>query len=168
MSFPRSVGQIPIYYNHKNTGRPAAREFHKFQSNYLDVPNDPLYPFGYGLSYTNFNYSDIQLSDSVMTAGQAIKATVTVTNSGNYDGEEVVQLYIFDRIASVTQPLKKLKGFQKIFLKKGESRAVTFPIGINELKFFNTDLKYIAEPGDFRVYIGGNSRDVKAANFKLK
>ena len=168
MSFPRSVGQIPIYYNHKNTGRPAAKEFHKFQSNYLDVPNDPLYPFGYGLSYTNFTYSDILLSNSEMTTAQTIRATVTVTNAGNYDGEEVVQMYIFDPVASVTQPVKKLKGFQKIFLKKGESKQITFTIGIDELKFFNSDLKYIAEPGDFKVYIGGNSRDVKAADFKLK
>jgi beta-glucosidase len=168
MSFPRNVGQIPIYYNHKNTGRPSPGEFHKFQSNYLDVANDPLFPFGYGLSYTNFEYSNIQLSNPAMTASQTIKATVTVTNAGNYDGEEVVQLYIFDPVASVTQPLKKLKGFQKIFLKKGESKVVTFTIGIDELKFFNSDLKYIAEPGDFKVYIGGNSKDVKAADFKLR
>lgn len=168
MTFPRNVGQIPIYYNYKNTGRPAARDFQKFQSNYLDVPNDPLYPFGYGLSYTSFTYSKIQLSDSIMTAGQTIRATVTVTNSGNYDGEEVVQMYIFDPVASVTQPLKKLKGFQKIFLKKGETREVIFPVGIDELKFYNTELKYVAEPGDFKIYIGGNSRDVKSAGFTLK
>jgi beta-glucosidase len=168
MSFPRTVGQIPIYYNAKNTGRPAAKEFQKFQSNYLDVPNDPLFPFGYGLSYTNFNYSNIEMSSTQMTTNQIINASVTVTNSGNYDGEEVVQMYIFDPVASVTQPLKKLKGFQKIFLKKGESRRVIFPISVEELKFYNSDLKYISEPGQFKVYIGGNSRDVKEAGFELK
>jgi beta-glucosidase len=168
MTFPRNVGQVPVYYNHKNTGRPASRDFQKFQSNYLDVSNEPLFPFGYGLSYTSFEYSNIQLSDSTMTAGKSIKATVTITNSGNYDGEETVQMYIFDPVASVAQPVKKLKGFQKIFLKKGESRQVTFTISIDELKFYNARLQYIAEPGDFKVYIGGNSRDVKEASFALK
>jgi beta-glucosidase len=168
MTFPRSVGQIPIYYNAKNTGRPAEKNFHKFQSNYLDIENDPLYPFGYGLSYTNFSYSEIHLGSNTMSATQTLNASVTVTNTGNYDGEEVVQMYIFDPVASVTQPLKKLKGFQKIFLKKGESRVVNFPITVNELKFYNSDLKYIYEPGAFKVYIGGNSRDVKEAGFNLK
>ncbi|HEV8286837.1 MAG TPA: beta-glucosidase BglX [Chitinophagaceae bacterium] len=163
MTFPRSVGQIPIYYNRKNTGRPAARDFQKFQSNYLDISNDPLYPFGYGLSYTSFDYSNIQLSDTTARGNQSIRATVTVTNKGNYDGEEVVQLYIFDPVASVTQPLRKLKGFQKIFLKKGESKAVTFNVTTNDLKFYNSDLKYDWEPGEFVIMIGGNSRDVKSA-----
>lgn len=169
ISFPRNVGQIPIYYNQKNTGRPqpegAATQ--KFRSNYLDVPNSPLFPFGYGLSYTNFSYSDIQLSSNTMTPNQIIKDIVTVTNTGDYDGEEVVQLYIYDRVASVTQPLKKLKGFQKVFLKSKESREVAFPISIEELKFFNTDLKWIAEPGEFKVYIGTNSASVKEAAFFL-
>jgi len=168
MTFPKNIGQVPIYYNHKNTGRPAGKDFQKFQSNYLDVSNEPLFPFGYGLSYTNFTYSDIQLSDSAMTAGKSITATITLTNSGNYDGEETVQMYIFDPVASVAQPVKKLKAFQKIFLKKGESRKVTFTINVNELKFYNAQLQYSAEPGNFKVYIGGNSRDVKEASFALK
>jgi beta-glucosidase len=169
MTFPRNVGQVPIYYNHKTTGRPQpGKEFQKFTSNYLDVSNDPLFPFGYGLSYTTFGYSDIQLSSKEMTQAQTIKATVNVTNTGNADGEEVVQLYIYDPVSSITQPVKKLKGFQKIALKKGETKPVTFTITAEELKFFNNDLKWIAEPGDFKVYIGTSSSDVKEASFRLK
>jgi beta-glucosidase len=169
MTFPRNVGQIPIYYNHKNTGRPAAAEFQKFQSNYLDVPNDPLFPFGYGLSYTHFSYDDkITLSSQTMTANQTITASVTIANTGDFPGEEVVQLYIYDPVASIAQPVKKLKDFQKVFLKTSESRVVSFTIDINDLKFYNKDLKYVAEPGEFKVYIGGNSRDVKEARFTLK
>jgi beta-glucosidase len=170
MSFPRNVGQIPVYYNHKRTGRPQTEgaPTQKFRSNYLDVVNTPLFPFGYGLSYTTFSYSDIKLNSSTMTAGQTIRASTTVTNTGNYDGEEVVQMYIYDPVASVTQPVKKLKGFQKIFLRKGESREVTFPITIEELKFYNSDLKWVAEPGDFKVYIGTSSADAKEASFTLK
>ncbi len=168
ITFPRTVGQIPIYYNHKNTGRPAGKEYQKFRSNYLDISNEPLYPFGFGLSYTDFSYSDVRLSDSTITASKPIKAMVTITNIGNYDGEETVQMYIFQPVASVTQPLKKLKGFQKIFLKKGESKTVSFNISVTDLKFFNSFLKYVAEPGDFKIYIGTNSKDVKEAAFKLK
>jgi beta-glucosidase len=170
MSFPRNVGQVPVYYNYKRTGRPQAEgaPTQKFRSNYLDVANSPLLPFGYGLSYTTFTYSDIKLSSSSLSAGQTIRASVTVSNTGNYDGEEVVQMYIFDPVASVTQPVKKLKGFQKISLRKGESREVTFPITVEELKFFNTDLKWISEPGDFKVYIGTSSENVKEASFTLK
>jgi beta-glucosidase len=169
MSFPRSVGQIPVYYNHKNTGRPQSptSEWDKFRSNYLDVPNSPLYPFGYGLSYTSFSYGDIKLSKNQMRATEKITASITVTNTGNYDGEEVVQLYIVDPVASIAQPVKKLKGFQKIFLRKGESRQVNFTIGKEELSFYNSDLKWIAEPGDFKVQIGTNSNEVKEAGFKL-
>ncbi|MBB1285067.1 beta-glucosidase BglX [Flavisolibacter sp. BT320] len=170
MTFPRNVGQIPIYYNHKRTGRPQAEgaPTQKFRSNYLDAPNSPLFPFGYGLSYTTFSYGDIKLSSNSMTAAQPITATVRVTNTGAYDGEEVVQLYIWDKVASVTQPVKKLKGFQKIALKREESRDVSFRITPEELKFFNSDLKWVAEPGAFTVYIGTNSSDVKEANFMLK
>ncbi|HVK97294.1 MAG TPA: beta-glucosidase BglX [Flavisolibacter sp.] len=170
MTFPRNVGQVPIYYNHKRTGRPqAGDEFQKFRSNYLDVPNSPLFPFGYGLSYTTFSYSDIQLSSNTMNrTGAGIKATVTVTNTGAYNGDEVVQLYIHDPVASVTQPVKKLKGFQKVFLRQGESKQVTFNIGLEELKFFNSDLKWVAEPGEFKVFIGTSSSDVKEASFTLK
>lgn len=169
MSFPRNVGQIPVYYNYKNTGRPQeAGHKNKFRSNYLDVSNDPLFPFGFGLSYTNFTYSDIKLSGSVVNANKPISATVTVTNSGNYDGEEVVQMYIWDQVASVTQPVKKLKGFQKITLRKGESKEVTFAITAEELRFYNSDLKWIVEPGKFKVYIGESSNTSRAASFEYK
>ena len=168
-SFPRNVGQIPIYYSHKNTGRPENEvdKFEKFRSVYLDVPNSPLYPFGYGLSYTTFNYDDIHLNSNSVKGNQPMTASVTVTNTGKYDGKEVVQLYTRQMVGSITRPVKELKGFQKIFLKAGESKTVTFTISVNDLKFYNSDLKYVAEPGDFKIFIGGNSRDVKEASFSL-
>jgi beta-glucosidase len=168
-TFPQNVGQIPLYYNHKNTGRPLAegKWFQKFRSNYLDVSNDPVYPFGYGLSYTTFSYSDVQLSKNQMHSSDKITATVTVTNTGAREGKETVQLYIRDMVGSVTRPVKELKGFQKISLKAGESKTVSFTIGIDELKFYNSDLKWVAEPGDFKVMIGTNSADVKEAVFTL-
>lgn len=167
-SFPRNVGQIPIYYNHLKTGRPnEGDEFQKFRSNYLDVPNSPLFPFGYGLSYTSFAFSNVKLSSNKMGAAGKINASITVTNNGNYDGEEVVQLYIRDMIGSIARPVKELKGFQKIMLKKGESKEVGFTISVEDLKFYNSDLQYIAEPGEFKIFIGGNSEDVKEANFTL-
>ena len=169
-TFPQNVGQIPLFYNHKNTGRPLqeGRWFEKFRSNYLDVSNEPLYPFGYGLSYTTFAYSDIHLSSTEMSADGELTATVTVTNTGSRDGAEVVQLYIRDLVGSVTRPVKELKGFEKIFLKAGESRKVSFSITPELLKFYNYDLLFVCEPGDFDVMIGGNSRDVKKARFLLK
>ncbi|MEO5890799.1 MAG: glycoside hydrolase family 3 C-terminal domain-containing protein, partial [Ferruginibacter sp.] len=169
-TFPQNVGQVPIYYNHKNTGRPLpdGKWFQKFRSNYLDVSNDPLYPFGYGLSYTNFKYSDVTLSRSSIKPGETLTATVTLTNSGAVTGSEVVQLYIRDMIGSITRPVRELKGFQKIELKAGESKKISFTISVNDLKFYNYDLKYVAEPGDFKIFIGGNSRDTKEANFKLQ
>jgi beta-glucosidase len=162
-TFPQNVGQVPIFYNHKNTGRPLeeGKWFSKFRSNYLDVSNDPVYPFGYGLSYTSFAYSDIQLSSTSLKGKQTLTASVTVTNTGKYDGKEVVQLYIRDVVGSVTRPVKELKGFQKIELKAGESKTVSFSITPEDLKFYNYDLKYDWEPGDFEIMIGGNSRDVK-------
>jgi len=166
-TFPRTLGQVPIYYNHKNTGRPSAPNSPKFQSNYLDVPNSPLFPFGFGLSYTSFSYSDFSIDKKEMKATEKITASVTVTNNGNYDGEEVVQLYIRDMVGSITRPLKELKGFQKIFLKKGESKKIVFTIGINDLKFYNSDLKWVAEPGDFELMIGTNSDQVTKSSFKL-
>lgn len=167
-SFPRSVGQIPVYYNHLNTGRPNDGDrFQKFRSNYLDVENSPLFPFGYGLSYTSFSYGDVKLSSNSLNNTGKISASITVTNTGNYDGEEVVQLYIRDMVGSIARPVKELKGFQKIMLKKGESRLVSFSITVNDLKFYNTELKYAAEPGDFKLFIGGNSNEVKEAGFKL-
>ena len=165
MTFPRSVGQVPLYYNYKSTGRPEKDEdkFEKFKSVYLDIPNSPLYPFGYGLSYTTFNYSDISLSSSKLQGNQTLKASITLTNTGKYDGAEVVQLYIRDVVGSITRPIKELKGFQKIMLKVGESKTVTFDITPESLKFYNSDLKYDWESGDFEIKIGGNSKDIKTA-----
>ena len=162
-TFPQNVGQVPLFYNHKNTGRPLGKWFEKFRSNYLDVSNDPLYPFGYGLSYSNFNYSGVTLSSSTLKGNQVLTATVTVSNTSNTEGKEVVQLYIRDLVGSVTRPVKELKGFQKISIKGGESKKVSFTITPNDLKFYNYDLKYDWEPGEFQIMIGGNSRDVKMA-----
>ena len=169
-TFPQNVGQVPLYYAHKNTGRPLAegKWFEKFRSNYLDVSNDPLYPFGFGLSYTTFNYSDVKLSAKTLTKGKSITASVTLSNTGKYDGKEVVQLYIRDLVGSITRPVKELKGFQKVSLKAGESKTISFNISENDLKFYNSELKFVAEPGDFQVFIGTNSRDVKEAAFSLK
>jgi beta-glucosidase len=168
-TFPQNVGQVPLYYAHKNTGRPLAegKWFSKFRSNYLDVSNDPLYPFGYGLSYTTFAYSNLKLSKNSFKAGESITASIEVKNTGTVEGKEVVQLYIQDLIGSSTRPVKELKGFQKISLKPGESKTVNFKITEEDLKFYNTALKFIAEPGDFKVYVGGNSRDVIEAKFVL-
>lgn len=168
-TFPQNIGQIPLYYNHKNTGRPLAEGqwFQKFRSNYLDVPNDPLYPFGFGLSYTSFSYSDIQLSNTTLRPGQTLTASVSVTNTGSRSGKETVQLYIRDMVGSITRPVKELKGFRKIDLEPGQSKTVAFTVSENDLKFYNSDLRYVAEPGDFRIFIGTNSRDVKEAGFRL-
>ncbi|MFR0678491.1 beta-glucosidase BglX [Dysgonomonas mossii] len=169
-TFPQNVGQIPLYYNHKNTGRPLAdgKWFEKFRSNYLDVSNDPLYPFGFGLSYSNFDYSDVKLSSTQIDANGELTASVTVTNNSKVDGAEVVQLYIRDVVGSVTRPVKELKGFEKVFIKAGESKTVNFKITPEMLKFYDYDLNFVFEPGDFDVMIGGNSRDVKNARFTLK
>ncbi|TWV12564.1 beta-glucosidase BglX [Bacteroidaceae bacterium HV4-6-C5C] len=170
MTFPQSVGQIPLYYAHKNTGRPLmeGKWFEKFRSNYLDINNDPLYPFGYGLSYTNFSYSDVTLSANKMDMKGSVTASVTVTNTGKRDGAEVVQLYIHDLVGSITRPIKELKGFERINLRAGESRKVTFTITPDLLRFYNYDLKHVAEPGDFDVMIGTNSQNVKTTRLILK
>lgn len=163
-TFPRSVGQIPIYYNHKNTGRPYdGTGFPKFKSNYLDESNDPLFPFGFGLSYTKFEYSTIRLSKLALKGNEKLVASVDVKNTGNYDGEEVVQLYISDPVASVTRAVRDLKGFQKINIKKGETKTVSFEITTEQLSFFNSDLKKIWEPGEFIIQIGTNSSELKSA-----
>jgi beta-glucosidase len=168
ISFPRTEGQIPIYYNHFHTGRPATSDSDRFyRSAYIDLSIYPKFPFGFGLSYTTLDYGNIQLSSSTMTADQSIKATITVTNTGNYDGEETVQLYIQDLVGSVVRPVKELKGFQKVFLTKGQSKQVSFTIDADKLKFYNAGLNYVAEPGDFKIYIGTSSQNVKEAAFKL-
>jgi len=165
-TFPRNVGQIPLYYNHKNTGRPYdGLSNEKFKSRYIDSSNDPLYPFGYGLSYTTFSYSPIKLNKATLAEGQTIQATIEVKNTGNFDGEEVVQLYLQDIYGSVTRPVKELKGFQKMFIKKGETKTVTFTLTEEMLKFYNSDLKFAAEKGDFNLYIGANSRDNQTSRF---
>lgn len=167
-TFPRNVGQVPIYYGIRNTGRPQDGDtFTKFKSNYLDVENSPLLPFGYGLSYTKFEYSNLSVSSESFKSGESIEVSVDVSNTGNYDGEEVVQLYLHDVLASITRPLKELKGFKKIFLKKGESKQVYFTISTDDLKFYNSNLSFVAEPGDFEISVGGNSRDVLTQSFNL-
>lgn len=169
-TMPRSVGQIPIYYNHLNTGRPKTQDvkFEKFRTGYIDSPNSPLYPFGYGLSYTTFDYSDFTLSSTEMTQDGTITAKVTVTNTGKYDGDEIVQLYLRDLVGSSSRPVKELKGFKRISLKAGESQVVEFPITADLLKYYTYDLQYLAEPGEFTVMVGPNSEDVQSLNFTLK
>lgn len=169
VTFPQHVGQVPLYYSHKNTGRPLAEQnwFFRFRTNYLDVSNDPLYPFGFGLSYTTFDYSNFKLSSSTLKAGQKLTAYVTLTNTGKVAGEEVVQLYIRDVVGSSTRPVKELKGFQKVKLQPGESKVMTFQLGEEDLKFYNSNLKFVAEPGEFKVFVGPNVRDVKETSFTL-
>jgi len=163
VTFPRNVGQIPMYYNHKNTGRPEGPDQvgNRFRSNYLDVAKEPLFPFGFGLSYTNFTYGDLQLSKTALRGAETLTASIELSNSGNFDGAEVVQLYIRDLVGSITRPVKELKGFQKVFLKKGERKTITFSITPEDLKFYNYDLKYDWESGDFEVMLGGSSEGVK-------
>jgi beta-glucosidase len=170
MSFPRNEGQIPVYYNHKNTGRPHSGKpgYEKFRSNYLDVTNEPLFPFGYGLSYTTFEYGDIKLDKTSMTESQQIKVSVEVKNTGSYDGEEVVQLYIRDKVGTNTRPVKELKDFKKVLIKKGESRTVEFTVRVDNLKYYTNELQYIAEKGVFEAMIGGDSDKVKKVEFVLK
>ena len=161
-TFPQSVGQIPLYYNHKSTGRPYDAN-NKFTSKYLDISNDPLYPFGYGLSYTTFEYSDINLDKKQLKGEEKLTASINLTNTGKVAGEEVVQLYIQDPVASISRPVKELKNFKKVMLQPGEKKEISFEITPNDLKFYNSNLKYDWEPGDFNIYIGTNSRDVKSA-----
>jgi beta-glucosidase len=166
VSFPYNEGQIPIYYSVKNTGRPMDPNI-KYTSKYLDTPNRALYPFGWGLSYTTFEYSDLKLSARQMKPGQTLNVSVKVTNTGTRDGEETVQLYLRDMVASVTRPLKELRGFKKVFLKAGESQTVTLPLTVEDLKFYDQRMKWIAEPGEFTVMVGGNSLNLKDTKFTL-
>jgi len=168
MTFPRNVGQIPIYYNHKSTGRPENTNDNVFWSHYIDVENTPLYPFGHGLSYTTFDYKNFKIHGKDFTVGDAIKVTVDVTNTGNYDGKEVVQLYIRDLFGSITRPVKELKGFELVHFKKGETKTIEFTLTNKELGFFNNQGKYIVEAGDFEVFVGGSSNTVLKDAFTLK
>lgn len=166
VTFPRTVGQVPIYYNHKNTGRPGDKENH-YTSQYLDLPLTPLYPFGYGLSYTTFEYGNLNLSQNKITAEDSIVVSVRIKNTGNFDGEEVVQLYIQDLVGSVTRPVKELKGFKKIFLKRGEEKTTNFTIHEKDLRFTAADMKFKSEPGMFNVYVGTNSVELLESQFEL-
>ena len=169
MSFPRAEGQIPIYYNHFSTGRPEKSDSDLYYvSAYNDLLNSPRFPFGFGLSYTQFSYGDISLSAPSFKPGGQLTATVTVTNTGKYDGKETVQLYTRDLVASVVRPVKELKGFQQISLKAGESKQVSFTISADDLRFYNDKLQYIYEPGEFNLFIGGSSSNVKEAKFALQ
>ena len=170
MSMPKTTGQAPLYYNHLNTGRPVPdnASFAKFASNALDVSNGALYPFGYGLSYTTFSYSDVKLSANEMAKNGSVTATVTVTNTGKRDADEVVQLYVHDLVASIARPVKELKGFERIHLTAGESKTVTFTIGADQLSFYNADLKKVVEPGDFDIMVGHDSRNLKTARLTVK
>ncbi len=169
-TMPKSVGQIPLYYNHLNTGRPLEKGkwFTKFKSNYLDIDNEPLYPFGYGLSYTTFRYSEPRIDRTTMTTDGAVKVSVDVTNTGSCDGDEIVQLYIRDLVASISRPVEELKDFSRIHLAKGETKTVTFTITADKLKFYNSDLQLVCEPGEFEVMVGPNSRDVQKVKFTLE
>ncbi|MDX9748808.1 MAG: glycoside hydrolase family 3 N-terminal domain-containing protein [Paludibacter sp.] len=168
MTFPVNVGQVPLYYYAKNTGRPIYLPNPKYKSRYIDAPNDPLYPFGFGLSYTRFDYSALKLDSNQLTADGQLKASVTVTNSGAYDGVEIVQWYVRDLVGSVTRPVKELKGFNRIELKAGESKVVEFLLTSAQLAFYRKDMSFGTEPGDFKLFVGGNSRDVLEAPFVLK
>lgn len=168
-SWPRNVGQIPIYHSMKNTGRPApTNQFEKFKSNYLDSEVSPLFPFGYGLSYTTFEYSTLVVEKKKITQNELVNISVTVKNTGDYDGEEVVQLYLKDEVRSITPPVRELKGFKKIYLKKGETKTVSLTLFANDLKFYNSKLQFVAEPGKFVVFVGGNSNAEMSAEFELK
>jgi beta-glucosidase len=173
-TWPRNVGQIPIYYSHKKTGRPLGENkikdcgFEKFLSNYLDVCNTPLYPFGYGLSYTDFDYSNLEISNTKLSKGEKIEVSVKITNSGNFDGKEIVQLYIRDIVGSVTRPVKELKGFKKIAISKGKTEKVTFELSEEDLKFYNSDLNYVSEPGQFEIFVGPNSDTSNKITLELK
>ena len=173
VTMPRNEGQIPIYYNHLNTGRPNPKWFTKFTTNYLDVPNDPLFPFGYGLSYTTFSYGSLTLSGNTLSrntldSDNQLTATVTVTNTGSRSGSEVVQLYIRDMVGSIARPVQELKGFERITLQPGESRKVSFTVTPDLLKFYNADLVYDCEPGEFQLMVGPDSRNVQSLPFTLR
>jgi len=166
VTFPRAVGQIPIYYNHKNTGRPPAAD--KYTSKYTDLPSSPLFPFGYGLSYTSFQYKDLKLSAPTITPGGALKVSVTVTNTGAREGAEVAQLYVHDEVASVTRPVRALAGFRRVSLKPGESRTVEFELTPKELGLYDQRMKFVVEPGKFRVYVGGSSVGGLEGEFEVR
>jgi len=156
VSIPRSVGQIPIHYDYRNTGRPQ-NDSDKFTSKYIDLPNSPLYPFGYGLSYTKFTYENLNLSKARMKRGESLEISVQVKNTGGRDGDEVVQLYVRDLVASVTRPVRQLKGFKRISIAAGTSKTVTFTVSSDALSFYDLNMKRTVEPGMFKIFVGGSS-----------
>lgn len=166
MSFPQSVGQCPIYYNHYNTGRPHTRNY-RYMSRYQDIPTESFYPFGFGLSYCNFKYSNLVLSQNKMKETEKIIVSIDVENSSKFQGYEVIQLYIQDLFGSTVRPVKELKAFKKIFFKENQKKTIKFEINCEMLKFWNRDLKYVAEKGEFKVYVGGNSKDTLEEKFEL-
>jgi len=166
MTFPRNVGQVPIFYNMKNTGRPFDAN-NKYTSKYLDVPNTPQYPFGYGLSYTTFSYSGLKTSAATFRYGETLEVRVTLKNTGSRDGEEVAQLYVRDLVGSVTRPVRELKGFQKVFLKAGESKELIFKLTAKDLAFYNQKMRFRAEAGDFDFFAGGDSDAKLSVRVKL-
>ncbi|MBK6933336.1 MAG: fibronectin type III-like domain-contianing protein [Saprospirales bacterium] len=168
VTFPRNTGQIPLYYNHLNTGRPQANFGQMWTSGYLDVPNTPAYPFGYGLSYTTFGYSGLTLSKTAIGPGETLEVSVTVANTGKVTGQEVAQLYIRDPAADIARPVKELKGFEKIRLAPGERRTLTFKLSAKDLAYWNHEGRFKADSGQFRVFAGGNSVEVLEAEFELK
>ena len=169
MTFPLNVGQVPVFYNSKNTGRPVNPEnpYEKYRSNYLDSPNSPLYPFGFGLSYTTFNYSEIKLNNTAFNNSEQVIASVDITNTGDRDGEEIVQLYVRDLVGDVTRPVKELKSFRKVFIRKGETITVTFSLRLKDLSYYHQDMSYRYDPGDFMIFIGPNSADTKQSQFTV-
>jgi beta-glucosidase len=167
VTFPYALGQVPIYYNHKNSGRPGSQD-QKFTTRYLDVPNDPLFPFGYGLSYTQFAYNNLNLSESTIIGNKPMEVRVDVKNTGSVAGTETVQLYIRDLVGSVTRPVKELKGFKKVILKAGEMQTVTFTVTSGDLSFYRRDGSWGTEPGKFKVFVGTNSQNTIEAGFELK
>ena len=168
MTFPRAEGQIPIYYNHFNTGRPSINEEKLYKSSYIDLPNTPKFPFGFGLSYTTFNYSNLKLSKTKMSASETIEVTMNITNTGKYEGEEVIQLYLQDKFASLIRPISELKDFQKIKLGIGETKTIKFVIDNQKLSFYNEKLEFNSEPGDFNLMIGSSSEDIRLkSSFEL-
>jgi len=167
VTFPRTVGQIPIYYNHKNTGRPPDAR-NKYSSKYLDAPGTPLFPFGYGLSYTQFEITNLQLSPQHIPLAGKVTVRVDVRNTGKRAGDEVVQLYIRDTAASVTRPVKELKGFQRVTLQPGETKHLEFVLGAEQLGFWNRQMRFAVEPGEFKVMVGPNSEDLLEATFAIE
>ncbi|WHZ08510.1 MAG: beta-glucosidase [Cytophagales bacterium] len=167
-TFPQNIGQVPTYYAQRNTGRPMGKWFEKFRSGYLDVSNDPVYPFGFGLSYAQFEYGEIRLNKTTMTSSDSIMVSIDVTNKGPLDGKEVVQVYLHDEVGSITRPVKELKRFKKIKIKAGETQTVNFILSNKDLSFYKSDLSFGSEPGKFEVFVGGDSQHVKRAEFELK